>query len=37
VGTIKISDQLGEGIKFENIKEKKIAVFIKKTGQLIQA
>jgi hypothetical protein len=35
VETIKISDQLGDGIKFEDIKQKKICSFNQKTGQQI--
>jgi hypothetical protein len=35
VETIKISDQLGGGIKFEDIKEKKTGSFYQKTGKQI--
>jgi hypothetical protein len=37
VETIKISDQLGDGIKFEDIKQKKTGSFYQKTGQQIEA
>jgi hypothetical protein len=35
VETIKISDQLGEGIKFEDIKKKKIGSFYQKAQKQI--
>jgi hypothetical protein len=35
VGTIKILDQLGAGIKFEDISKKKTGSFYQKTGKQI--
>jgi hypothetical protein len=37
VQTLKMSDQLGKGIKFEGIKEKKTGSFYQKTGNQISA